>query len=88
MPQQHTGNNIHEVVKSILDKWETPPSKISATLTDNSSNMLAAFRPQVTEGDDDSEGEGDDMESSEDADLSSLVQEFEEKELDHEVAFS
>ena len=50
--------------------------------------MIAAFRPQIIESDDDVEDESDqDMESGEDADLSSLVQEFEEKEQDHEVAF-
>ena len=88
MPQQHTGENIRELVESILDEWEIPPSKISATLTDNGSNMIAAFRPQIIESDDDVEDESDrDMESGEDADLSSLVQEFEEKEQDHEVAF-
>lgn len=72
MPQQHTGDNIHELVKSVLDEWEIPPSKISATLTDNGSNMIAAFRPQVVDGDDDVEDEGD-QESGEDADISSLV---------------
>lgn len=84
MPQQHTGENIRELVQSILDEWEIPPSKVSATLTDNGSNMVAAFRPQIIENDDDGE---DDMESAEDADLPSLVEEFEEKEEDHEIAF-
>ena len=39
----HTGDNIRELVESILEEWEIPPSKISATLTDNGSNMIAAF---------------------------------------------
>lgn len=74
------GENIHELVQSILDEWEIPPSKVSAILTDNGSNMIAAFRPQIIESDDDVEDESDqDMESGEDAELSSLVQEFEKK---------
>ena len=77
MPVLHIGDNICEYVQSIVDEWEIPPSKISATLTDNGSNMIATSRPQVMESDDDNlsdaEGDDQDMESGEDADLSSLV---------------
>ena len=77
MPRQHTGENIRELVQSILEEWEIPP-KICATLTDNGSKIF--------QSDDDVEHESDqDMESAEDVDLTSLVQEFEEK--DHELAF-
>ena len=77
MPVPHIGDNICELVESIVDEWEIPPCKISATLTDNDSNMIATFRPQVMESDDDNlsdaEGDNQDMESGEDADLSLLV---------------
>ena len=49
MPQTHTGNNIHEIVESVLKEWDNPSSKISATLTDNGSNTIAAIRPQILE---------------------------------------
>ena len=88
MPQCHTEDDIRELDRSVFDEWEIPPSKVSATLTDNGNNMVAAFRPQVVE-DDDVEDEGDqDQERGEDADLPSLVQGFEEKELDHELTFT
>ena len=51
--------------------------------------MIAAFRPQIIESDDDVEDESDqDMESVEGADQSSLVLEFEEKEQDHVIALN
>jgi len=43
MPLNHTGENIYELVESVLEEWEIPPSKISAILTDNGSNMISAF---------------------------------------------
>lgn len=88
MPQTHTGNNIHEIVKSVLDEWDIPSSKISATLTDNGSNMIAAFRPQIleAESDDNTEENQDTEESGEDSEQ--LSREFEEKESEHDIAFT
>ena len=80
MPSPHTGENIRELVDIVLDKWEIPLCKVSATLTDNGSNMLAAFRPRVSERcnpDDDQEEY-----------TSSLVSDFETRELDHELSFA
>jgi len=107
MPLNHTGENICELVESVLEEWEIPPPKISAILTDNGSNMISAFWPQAREGADsvgtegdnqdispqaiedvDTEGDNQDIESDDDADLVSLVRDFEEKESDHEIAFS
>ena len=88
MPQMHTGDNIREIVETVLEEWEIPSSKISATLTDNGSNMIAAFRPQIVEaeGDDNTEENQDTEESGEDAEQ--LSREFEEKESEHDIAFS
>lgn len=88
MPQTHTGNNIHEIIKSVLDEWDIPSSKISATLTDNGSNMIAAFRPQIleAESDDNTEENQDTEESGEDSEQ--LSREFEEKESEHDIAFT
>jgi len=49
MRLNHTGENIRELVESVLEEWEIPPSKISAILTDNGSNMISAFQPQAIE---------------------------------------
>ena len=65
-----------------------------ATLTGNGSNMIAAFCPQVSEGnnDDCNDDYNDEvMESGEDSDqptISSLVLDFKEREVDHEIAKS
>ena len=52
--------------------------------------MISAFWPQAIEDDDNvhTEGGNQDIESGDDADLLSLVRDFEEKESDHEIAFS
>jgi len=56
-------------------------------LTDNGSNMISAFRPQAIEDDKNvhTEGSNQDIESGDDADLLSLVRDFEEKDSDHEL---
>lgn len=80
MPLHHTGDNIREIVQNV-DEWEIPPSKISATLTDIGSNMIAAFQPQVVDYGDDDTGDDQpdqDMESG-DTNFSLLVEDFEEK---------
>lgn len=88
MPQTHTSNNIHEIVESVLEEWDIPSSKISATITDNGSNMIAAFRPQILEpeNDDNTEENQDTEESGDDAEQ--LSREFEEKESEHDIAFT
>ena len=35
MPSPHTGDNIRDLVDQVLDEWQIPLSKVSATLTDN-----------------------------------------------------
>ena len=82
MQLNHTGENIRELVESVLEEWEIPPSKISAILTDNGSNMISAFRPQAIKD------EVIIRTSRVVMMLLSLVRDFEEKESDLEIAFS
>ena len=39
----HTGAYIRKVVDEVLDESEIPSTKVSASLTDDGSNMVAAF---------------------------------------------
>ena len=47
LPSLHTANRIEELVREVLQNWDIPPQKISAVLTDNGSNMIAAFKEWV-----------------------------------------
>ena len=89
MPSPHTGENIRDLVDKVLDEWEIPQSKVSATLTDNGSNMLAAFRPCESECDDgeDVDNSNGDDEDAAPPDVYSLVLDFEDREMDHELTF-
>ena len=40
----HTAERVEEIVDNVLTEWQIPRTKISAMLTDNGSNMIAAFR--------------------------------------------
>lgn len=44
---------IRSIVDEVLAEWEIHPSKVIASMTDNGSNMVSAFREE--EGDDDDE---------------------------------
>ena len=44
LPSPHTAERVEEIVDSVLTEWQIPRTKISAMLTDNGSNMIAAFR--------------------------------------------
>ena len=49
-----------------MAEWEIPYSKVSAILTDNESNMVAAFRAHFqNEGEDEEEDESEDIEEIE-----------------------
>ena len=84
MPLPHTGEKIREVVDKVLDEWGISPSKVLATLTDNGSNMVAAFRPKLTNSSDDDDIE---LEDETEPDIFTDLVDFEENEIDHEVAF-
>lgn len=41
--QDHTGQNIAEAIKDILENWELSPDNLVATTTDNGSNFIAGM---------------------------------------------
>ena len=47
LPSPHTAERVEEIVDSVLTEWQIPRTKISAMLTDNGSNMIAAFRDRL-----------------------------------------
>lgn len=90
MPSPHTAANVRKLIEKVLEEWNIPLSKVFVIVTDNGSNMVAAFKQQpeerdsvnddeVGEEDASSEGEGDDEENTED--------DFDEKELEHDSEF-
>lgn len=88
LPSSHTADNIHTIVEEILSEWEIPATKISAILTDNGSNIVAAFCERFVE-EEECEDESDDSSSEpEESDVSVEVSDFERHEIEHEVAFS
>lgn len=63
IPFPHTGKNIRQLVDHILTEWDIPPQKVAAIITDNGTNMLAAFKTHFESGsDDDDELYGEDEE--------------------------
>ena len=90
MPSPHTAANVRKLIEKVLEEWNIPLSKVFVIVTDNGSNMVAAFKQQpeerdsvnddeVGEEDASSEGESDDEENTED--------DFDEKELEHDSEF-
>ena len=43
----HTASNIRSLLDDILVEWDILPNKISAVITDNGSNMIAAFKADI-----------------------------------------
>lgn len=94
MPSPHAAEHIRQLVEEILDECKLPHDKISVILTDSGSNMVAAFRRrvEVVEGesgaDEHEEEEEEEQEDDDDGGLVDIeVDDFERKELDHEVTF-
>ena len=48
LPSPHTADRILETFDAIIDQWEIPHNKLFRVLTDNGSNMVAAFKDQLT----------------------------------------
>jgi len=44
LPPPHTAIKIHDTLNLVLDQWSMPKNKIFRILTDNGSNMVAAFK--------------------------------------------
>ena len=59
------GAYIRKVVDEVLGELEIHPTKVVASLTDNGSNMMAAFRVQLQGIRGDEEGEEDEEEKME-----------------------
>ena len=69
MPLPHTAANVRKLIEEVLEEWNIPLSKVFIIVTDNGSNMVAAFKQQPEERgsvNDDEVGEED--ASSEDED--------------------
>ncbi|GAV05987.1 LOW QUALITY PROTEIN: hypothetical protein RvY_16031 [Ramazzottius varieornatus] len=43
-PPPHKAKNVYELFKQDLKKWGINPEKVSVVMTDNASNMIAAFK--------------------------------------------
>ena len=84
MQHPHNAETIREMVEEILKEWAIPIDKILAILTDNGSNMIKAFREQCFNGD----NEEDEISSENEAISFDEEQDFESREVDHDVAFS
>ena len=92
MPSPHTAEHVRQLVDEVLDEWKLSHDKVSAIITDSGSNMVAAFHRQVEKGveesDMDKSEEEEEEEEEEDGDQVQIeVEDFECKELDHEVTF-
>ena len=91
LESSHTGRYIRDVIDHVLTEWDIEPSKIIASLTDNGSNMVAAFRKKVEanvcgqEGEDEEEEEEVTEEDSEAAVDETL--DFDCQEMSHQIAF-
>ena len=71
MPSPHTANNVRKLVEAVLAEWTIPLSKVLVVVTDNGSNMTAAFKQQQAdmrdpESGDDKDDEKEDQEIDED----------------------
>lgn len=86
MTSAHTGLHIREAVDSVLSEWDIHPSKIIASITDNGSNIIAAFRMdrQTEDEHDESSEVEDDYNKYCEADRI----DYDTLELDHAMSFS
>ena len=92
MVSAHTGAYIRKVVDEVLGEWEIHPTKVLASLTDNGSNMVAAFRVQLQVLQDDEDDEEDEEENMEEQELEEQESDFEsidfeDRECDQAIAF-
>lgn len=82
LPPSHTVN-VRATMEEVLSEWEIPHTKVSAILTDNGSNIVAAVWFELVCDSEDDESDSGEEEEEEDVEL-----DFEAKERDHEVTFS
>lgn len=86
MLSPHTAQHIREMVEEVLDELELPLDKIPAILTDSESNIVAAFHQCALALREEEVLRDSDEECDEDL-LQVEVDDFESKELDHDVTF-
>ena len=55
LPFPHTAERVEELVEEVMDEWQLSTDKVNAILTDNGSNMVAAFREWIEEVESDSD---------------------------------
>ncbi|GAV03835.1 hypothetical protein RvY_14210 [Ramazzottius varieornatus] len=82
-PPPHTAARLFKRTMDILAEWDIAPSKISAMVTDNGSNMVAAFKAFVDSNGSDSHNESDEDEegvtvTSDDTEEANVVEEVDE----------
>ncbi|GAV00821.1 hypothetical protein RvY_11616-1 [Ramazzottius varieornatus] len=82
-PPPHTAARLFKLTMDILAEWDIAPSKISAIVTDNGSNMVAAFKAFVDSNGSDSHNESDEDEegvtvTSDDTEEANVVEEVDE----------
>ena len=82
----HTASNIRSLLDDILVEWDILPNKISAVITDNGSNMIAAFKADIDHfvaGNEDEEDE-----EMADSCTQDETEDYLDREIDHDVEFS
>lgn len=87
MESAYTGPYIRKVMDDVLAEWEIHHIKVRASLTDNGSNMVAAFRVWIQALDneeDDLKEKTEEQQESEEIDKNT---DFEDWEFDQEIAF-
>lgn len=82
----HTAENIRKLCDDVLSEWGIDPSKMSAIITDNCSNMVAAFKKQITNSDCSDDERDEEAESTTVFDSNDEA-EFLDCEQAHNIAF-
>ena len=77
---------MKEVVEEVLKEWEIPETKVRVIITDNRSNMVAAFKSFFEEEMKEMETEEEEIDI--DGDTDEDEDDFVSKELDHDITFS
>lgn len=85
MPSPHTADHVRDLVHKVLMEWNIPLNKIMVVVTDNGSNMVAAFKKFVATDDD--EGDDSEMEEDDANSESAAIDDFDDKEIEHDAAF-
>ena len=86
MPSPHTAINVRMLIEKVLEEWDIPLNKVFVVVTDNGSNMVAAFKQQQEDKNSQSDDEIDNEDrSSEDTEEEeeNIEDDFDEKELEH-----